>query len=291
MSNLDALIKNSSVISLLKNKAPGLYRAGFSAYFRLKALLDTPRYLWCRASRSVYFGPVMLGAQTWESRAPYMCRALARAIANCGNKTDVRVLEIGSWAGHSAILWATELIRSGCSGKVFCVDPWMPFLKPGQLGNNTAASIMDHVARRDRIFPLFWHNVKAARQTEVIVPLRGTSRNILPLFQPATFDLLFVDGSHSFSDFMADLALAAPLVREGGIICGDDLELQLSEADPQFTLENCEKDFATDPRTQTDYHPGVCLGVSKFFQKRVSCHNGFWLMKKRGEIWENMDVS
>lgn len=200
------------------------------------------------------------------------------------------MLEIGSWAGQSAILWATEIARSGHSGKVLCIDPWMPFAKKEQVGVNTAISIMDKAAQHDKIFPLFWHNVKSSGLAHIIVPLRGKSNDILPLLKSMSFDVVFVDGSHTFSDFVNDLLLAAPLVKESGIICGDDLELQQDQVDFSFMKEHCEKDFVTDPRTGQDFHPGVCLGVGHFFKKRVSCFDGFWLLRKNGTKWEDVDI-
>lgn len=292
MSDIESLLKESALVSGLKKRAPFLYKAAFSAYFHLKALLDMPRYLFCRAAGRAYFGPVMLGAQTWGVRDPHMRKALAlaRTSAQARGDTDLRVLEIGSWAGQSAILWAAELARATSSGKVFCVDPWRSFLREEVVGDNTAVSLMDRVARRDRIFPLFWHNVKSSGFADAILPLRGFSRDILPLLQPRSFDLIFVDGSHAFSDFIADLTLAAPLVKENGIICGDDLEFQLDEVDGPFAEANREKDFVADPKTGRDYHPGVTLGVARFFGGRVACRDGFWWMKKTGDRWENADL-
>ncbi len=289
MSDIESRLKRSALVAGLKRRAPGLYKAGFSAYFRLKALLDLPRYAFCRAAGRPYFGPVMLGAQTWDVRMPHMRRALALAAAAPAGG-ELRVLEIGSWAGQSAILWASEMARANRPGRVYCVDPWRPFLRDEVIGDNTAVSLMDQVARRDRIFPLFWHNVKAAGFADAILPLRGFSRDILPLLQPRSFDLVFVDGSHAFSDFFADLALAAPLVKDSGFICGDDLEFQLDEVDAAFAEQHREKDFLADPRTGQDYHPGVTFGVARFFGGRVACRDGFWLMRKSGDRWENADL-
>lgn len=286
MADIETNLKASAWVSGLKKNAPGLYRFAFYAYFRLKALLDMPRYLFCRWTHAPYFGPVMLGAQTWETRDPHMRTVLAGALAQTKSDEPFRVLEIGSWAGQSSILWASEIVRAGRTGQVFCVDPWMPFMKETHLGSNAAVSIMDRAARRDKIFPLFWHNVKSAGLTDVILPLRGRSQDILPALAPESLDLVFVDGSHSFTDFMTDLTLAGPLVRDAGIICGDDLEMQIDEVDPETAEANCEKDYVTDPKTGRDYHPGVCVGISRYFKQRVSSRDGFWAVRKSGDGWE-----
>ncbi len=288
MAGIESYLQKQSIITWLKNASPSLYRVAFNSYFRIRAFIDMPRYILCRLTKSVYFGPVMLGAQTWKSRDPHMRKTILQELTK-HRDGDFYVLEIGSWAGQSAILWATEIARSGCSGKVVCVDPWMPFASKEQIGVNSAISIMDNAARHDRIFPLFWHNVKSSGLAHHIIPLRGRSSDVLRLLRTMSFDLVFVDGSHTFSDFVSDLALAAPLVKESGIICGDDLELQQDQIDFPYAEKNREKDFLTDPTTGQDFHPGVCLGVGHFFKRRVSCCDGFWLLRKVGDSWGDVD--
>lgn len=199
------------------------------------------------------------------------------------------MLEIGSWAGQSAILWASEIARSGCPGRVFCIDPWMPFATREQVDVN-AVTIMNKIARRDKIFPLFWHNVKSSGLSQIIIPLRGRSNDLLPLLKPMSFDLVFVDGSHAYSDFISDLHLATPLVKDGGVICGDDLEIQQDEVDTAFAEHNREKDFVTDLRSGRGYHPGVCLGVAHFFKRRISCFDGFWIQRRTGDRWVDVHI-
>lgn len=277
-------------IGALLRKSPALFRLAFSLHVRFRALVDLPRYLFCRLANRVYFGPVMLGAQTWPSRAPHMRAVINQEMRRNGRQGEMRVLEIGSWAGQSAILWASEIASSGCSGRVVCIDPWMPFATKGQVGLNTATTTMDRVAARDKIFPLFWHNVKSSGLSEIILPLRGRSNDLLPLLKPLSFDLVFVDGSHAYSDFIIDLRLAATLLKEGGVLCGDDLELQREEVDATAAEKNREKDYVADPVSGLEYHPGVCLGVADFFRRSISCRDGFWAQRKTGDGWTDVHI-
>ena len=57
-----------------------------------------------------YFGRIMMADITWGSRKGVMQKSLARLI-NEFDESQVRVLEIGSWAGGSAVLWAQILER------------------------------------------------------------------------------------------------------------------------------------------------------------------------------------
>jgi tetratricopeptide (TPR) repeat protein len=103
------------------------------------------------------------------------------------------------------------------------------------------------------------------------------------------FDLAFVDGDHSYSSALNDIENSAPLVAEAGVICGDDLELQIHQLDVQHARENNQKDYVMDPKTQSKYHPGVSLAVGEFFGE-VSAWEGFWAMRKRNGRWEKVEL-
>lgn len=139
---------------------------------------------------------------------------------------------------------------------------------------NAGESIKDKF-KRDSIFPLYWHNVKASGLDKVIIQLRCRSNDILPLLKPSSFDFVFIDGSHGYSDSINDLQQVSSLIKESGIICGDDLEMQYDEVDLNTAEGKRERDFVTDPRTGRGYHQGVCLGVYHFFGKRIYCRDGF----------------
>ena len=83
-------------------------------------------------------------------------------------------------------------------------------------------------------------------------------------------------------------------MKEGGIICGDDLNLQLHEIDQNNALKNKHKDFIEDPLTKKNFHPGVTVAVSEIFGE-ASSWGGFWAMQKINDIWvkfslKNMEV-
>lgn len=144
---------------------------------------------------------------------------------------------------------------------------------------------MDRTARRDKIWSLFWHNVKAAGLTDFIVPLRGRSSDLLPVLRLESFDIVFVDASHAYTDFTTDLLLSAPLVKTNGLICGDDLEFQADEVDCSIARRDQELDFVLDANRGQQYHPGVTMGILDFFGRRVSCHDGFWIQRRTRDGW------
>lgn len=269
-------------------KSPRAHRFAYTCYVQARTLLDLPRYLACRLTGNVYLGPVMLGRQTWGTRVPHMRRLVTEQLSRTDTSETFAVLEIGSWAGQSAMLWGDELRRSGRPGKVFCIDTWKPFASKEQISGSAGVASMDRAARKDKIFPLFWHNVLASGLDDVIVPLRGRSTDLLPMLRPQSFDLVFVDASHAYTDFVADLKLSAPLVKVGGLVCGDDLEHQAEEVDRNVAERDRELDFILDATRGQQYHPGVTMGIREFFGRRISCYDGFWVQRRTDEGWEDV---
>jgi hypothetical protein len=55
-------------------------------------------------------------------------KALVRAACSSRGQQPFRVLEVGSWAGESAILWSTAIKEfNGGQGLVICLDSWEPY--------------------------------------------------------------------------------------------------------------------------------------------------------------------
>jgi SAM-dependent methyltransferase len=54
--------------------------------------------------------------------------------------------------------------------------------------------------------------------------LRLTSKSAADLFDDGYFDLIYIDGDHTFDGVAKDLAAWFPKVRPGGVFCGDDYD-------------------------------------------------------------------
>lgn len=196
--------------------------------------------------------------------------------------TKGKVLEIGSFLGQSALLWSEVLARHcAFGGSVLCVDPWRPFLSgedihAGPLYRQTQASMEDGAA-----FEQFKRNISAAPLGAPITFFRGTLEELVKTRHPTPFDLVYIDGSHYYQDVKKDLLLAQPLVRVGGILCGDDLEMQLPEVDEEVCRRECDRQ-----RDFIDYHPGVTLAVWEEFGA-VWVEHGAWAMRRvSGRDWK-----
>lgn len=109
--------------------------------------------------------------------------------------TQANVLEIGSWSGYSAYRMAFS------ANRVDCVDPYK------DPGGPPASEFITNTSMYDTIFLHV-----------------GRSADIVPLFQPI-FDLVFIDGDHSYEGCRLDLELAFDKVKFGGVIALHDYNL------------------------------------------------------------------
>ena len=89
---------------------------------------------------------------------------------------------------------------------------------------------------------------------------------------------------------MKDIKNALPLLKDGGLLCGDDLEMQLSGVDGDFVKRHLDLDMAVDPVSGVAFHPGVTLAVGEFFQKDVPCYEGCWVVQKKGDDFDDVKL-
>ena len=73
--------------------------------------------------------------------------------------------------------------------------------------------------------------------------------------------------------------LAEPLVRTGGVLCGDDLEIQLDG------VIQAEVERLKNIQYYREYHPGVTLAVGQVFGP-VWAEDGVWAVRRTTDGWE-----
>lgn len=202
---------------------------------------------------------------------------------------DIQILEVGSWVGASALSWAQGLkTHNNARGTITCVDAWRPFFDRAT-HNNDVYVTMEQALGTETAYQLFLHNVGTLPSTITCQHLRGQSDHILPLLRENTFDVIFIDGDHAYTPVLKDIRHSMSLVKDGGIICGDDLNLQLTQVDKAYTQQHAEADFIKDAKSGRNYHPGVTLAVAELFGE-VSMWGGFWAMQKRGKEWHKISL-
>jgi predicted O-methyltransferase YrrM len=118
-------------------------------------------------------------------------------------RPDARVLEIGSYLGASTCFLAAGLRSTHSS--IVCIDTWQNQTMPDGV--------------RDT-FAIFEKNVKAIRHQLKLV--RKSSGDVAPDELGGQFDLIFLDGDHSYKQTRADFELVSSLVAPGGVLAFHD---------------------------------------------------------------------
>ena len=147
------------------------------------------------------------------------------------------IVEVGSWKGRTAI----KMARS-CNGIVYCVDTW---LGSGD-HNETSEADTDPLS----VYRSFLAHVAHFGVAHKIAPIAQSSHTANALFKniARSVDMLFIDGDHWIEAIMLDLLRWVPLVRYGGIVCGDDYKAPSVEV----AVQAYAKRFDYSVRTEID---------------------------------------
>lgn len=198
------------------------------------------------------------------------------------------VLEVGSWCGASALAWGEAIARHLSGGSITCVDPWQPYIDLGANPDALNHTMNELLATRD-VYEVFRSNMTFLPACVALDVRRGDSKTVLPTLARESYDLIYIDGDHTYEVVRTDLANAAPLLRDGGILCGDDLEVQLHDCDPGRLESGTGLERLWDEQTASFLYPGVTRAVGEAFGP-VSCWDGFWAMQKAGDCWRAVSL-
>lgn len=117
------------------------------------------------------------------------------------------IVEVGSFLGRS-----TRALGDHCPGVVHAVDPW-----PDEVA---ADDVVGKKYRYPNKFIPFQQNLDDLIVTGKVIPHRTTFRE--GLFPPASVDMVFIDGNHSYEAVMNDIRIARGVIEPGGLLCGHD---------------------------------------------------------------------
>jgi predicted O-methyltransferase YrrM len=180
----------------------------------------------------------------------YALRALIQKI----DKPWKRILEIGSWIGNGSTRTIIEMIQG--RGMLYCVDHWQ--------GNDNVPRHHELVAHFD-ILNTFRANVNLYGGVEFVKPLVMSSSEAAAILRDRSFDLIFIDGTHSYESTKMDIEQWLPKVVEGGILCGHDCEARAGNFDRKFLWQNRDCDTVEAQGPFPCIHPGVVLAVDEKF--------------------------
>lgn len=123
------------------------------------------------------------------------------------------VLEVGAWLGLSTKFFAER------AELIVAIDTWQgsDCHKSGEHGVSIGGR--DYVRSLELLLDQFLFNLRGYE--EKVCPIKTDSRSAFDLKLPM-FDLVYIDGDHSYELVHNDINLALKLTNKGSIICGDD---------------------------------------------------------------------
>ena len=155
--------------------------------------------------------------QGWNSNHPVFQQLL----------TELRpssIIEVGSWKGASAIHMGQLARGLGLDCRILCVDAWLggpgAYIEPDYFEDYFPA------AGKFRMLEIFLTNVAGKGLTEMIFPMPSTSLAAAASLavMKVTADLIYIDAGHGEHEVRQDLEAYWPIVRDGGILLGDDYQ-------------------------------------------------------------------
>ncbi len=118
-------------------------------------------------------------------------------------RPNARVLEVGSYLGASTCFLAAGL--RGNRASIICIDTWQNQTMPDGIHNT---------------FEEFGKNVNAIKRQLTLI--RKFSSDVVPEELGEQFDLIFIDGDHSYKQTRLDFELVSNLVAENGVLAFHD---------------------------------------------------------------------
>lgn len=182
--------------------------------FLQQAMNPTPDQI-----RGIYDGiesiPVTFDTQGWNSSNPIFSRLITQIKPST-------IIEVGVWKGASLIHMADICRELNLPTILYGVDAW--FGHVGDMIGNAPLQVIPHHWTNPTLYQQFLFNVKASSHEERIVPVWQLTRwgALCLTGWEVVADLIYLDAGHDEHEAYADMRNYWPLLREGGVMFGDD---------------------------------------------------------------------
>lgn len=130
---------------------------------------------------------------------------LIQYVSNFTNTKNMVMIEIGSYAGESTEMFATNF------KKVISIDP---FLNDYDI-NDLTCEYMELT----EVYKIFEQRMSKHKNFEHI---KKTSDDTVNDLKDVKVDLIYIDGLHTYEQVKKDIENYLPLINDGGFICGHD---------------------------------------------------------------------
>ena len=128
----------------------------------------------------------------------------------------LRVLEIGSWEGRSALFFLHYLPRA----RLTCIDTFAG----GQEHREAAARTAEDTRVLQTVEKRFDANTRAFKKRIEKIKAKSADALVDLALKARRFDVAYVDGGHRASEVYADGVLTWPLMARGGLVIFDDYQ-------------------------------------------------------------------
>jgi hypothetical protein len=138
------------------------------------------------------------------------------------------IIEVGSWKGSSALHIASLIKKKSISGIVLCVDTWLGTVNNMLQSNDPVWGLGKYYQHGyPTLYYQFLANIIHSGLQNYILPLPTTSAIGARWFTAKGIqaDLVYIDGSHEEDDVYQDIVNYWKLLKNNGIMVGDDWHL------------------------------------------------------------------
>jgi cephalosporin hydroxylase len=162
------------------------------------------------------FQPLEIDLQGWTSDSPIFDFVIQ-------NFKPQRIIEVGSWKGRSAINMAKICKRLGLNTEILCIDTWLGSVEHWTHEDENLP-ISKFKNGKPTIYDQFISNVIHTETTEYITPFPIDSINGALVLKKYGIqaDFIYIDAGHEYDSVKNDLTNYSKLVKQGGILVGDD---------------------------------------------------------------------
>ena len=136
-------------------------------------------------------------------------------------------VEIGVYQGRS--LFSVAQVFKDNEGKAYGIDPYLLASAKEQDSEKISRKVKSKVLEEEDLEAIYNQvlmNTKALELTKVIKIIRKTSTEAALYFKAAKIDMLHIDGNHDLKSVQDDIDNYSPLIREGGIIIFNRIDLE-----------------------------------------------------------------
>lgn len=142
---------------------------------------------------------------------------LAQHVHKTARSHPTRVVEIGTWVGRTAVAMA-ESLPAEEPLLIYCIDHFQG--NPNDVCGTIAKQHSPYVVYDTLLNNLAQRSLWLTR----VIPIFGPAAAMAARW-PFPVDLVFIDGDHRYEFVLEDIDAWWPHVREGGVLCGHDLNL------------------------------------------------------------------